>query len=670
MGPVHASVRASMVDDQHHDASHVVRPAPRTAKPAVARRRAAAPSGVSGPAAADKNPAPVVGLAGGELDGATESHIRASSGTALTNGVRARMEPAFGVDLGHVRIHRGVDVNALNADLSARAFTVGSDIFMSDSAGRSTADDGERVLAHELAHVVQQSGDRASRIVRRAVGFEFEDGSWSTFKLQPGSWLRHPPSLLNPFTWGWGSVKGGTVAPPGSEKTDDEKAVDVLPGKNIWAGAGGNHINSFLGDYNLQTAPKKGKLHKGVGYRIEPDGPYTTAGYTNRMDLEIVTSPFPETENGLAALDAALRDMRTVFSRYDAGASGEWAGGPLNMADLVSPTQHQFSTKDVYLYGGKRGGEFKPQVTSGIPLAKLPEMMRTLGGPGNETRQEVEAREPIRKLVYGKHGDPADLEKSATTALVGQAPGLAAGVVAGLVANEVIDDDAAGRRALEGLVSLALVYMVVLSIASQEGIKVQLPFLSRLSFAALFQQIPDPVRSQLAAGTWLDHLATALDGGIRLFMGLRLYEKEFIEEACAGGLDGPMVSAWLKEDVSGQRQRATRLESALGSFTRRQWLAGFINGQDLLKPTDLIAKLGRSDDPERKAVADEYGKSVGVFLRGHANTASVRDVEGEKTGSLALLENRNITNGPLTFDQAELLARTYFEWLVKLRAAT
>jgi hypothetical protein len=34
-----------------------------------------------------------------------------------------------------------------------------------------------------------------------------------------------------------------------------------------------------------------------------------------------------------------------------------------------------------------------------------------------------------------------------------------------------------------------------------------------------------------------------------------------------------------------------------------------------------------------------------------------------------VLENRNITNGPISFAEAELLARTYFRWLLELKAS-
>jgi hypothetical protein len=51
---------------------------------------------------------------------------------------------------------------------------------------------------------------------------------------------------------------------------------------------------------------------------------------------------------------------------------------------------------------------------------------------------------------------------------------------------------------------LALVYMVVLSVSSKDGIKTQIPFLSRYSFATLFGQIPGKVHDQLRVVRWID----------------------------------------------------------------------------------------------------------------------------------------------------------------------
>lgn len=111
-----------------------------------------------------RSPVPVagarIGVAGGVLDRRTTARIDAlrRSGSPLSGMVLRRMESGFGTSLGHVRVHEGPESARLNADLSARAFTSGHDIFPGGSGISPTHPDGERVLAHEIAHVLDPGG--------------------------------------------------------------------------------------------------------------------------------------------------------------------------------------------------------------------------------------------------------------------------------------------------------------------------------------------------------------------------------------------------------------------------------------------------------------------------------------------------------------------------------
>lgn len=81
------------------------------------------------------------------------------AGQALDSTVRARMEAAFGADFGGVRVHTDALADHLNQALSARAFTTGQDIFFSQDQYRPASYSGQELLAHELTHVVQQTGN-------------------------------------------------------------------------------------------------------------------------------------------------------------------------------------------------------------------------------------------------------------------------------------------------------------------------------------------------------------------------------------------------------------------------------------------------------------------------------------------------------------------------------
>jgi hypothetical protein len=117
----------------------------------------------------------VVGSAGGNVDGETaERIVRAGrGGSPLAAPVRSQMEAAFGTDLGRVRVHCGPEVADLNDRIGAQAFTMGSQVFFRDGLPDVARPAGRHLLAHELAHTVQQGGASPSRIQRK-VGFEFE----------------------------------------------------------------------------------------------------------------------------------------------------------------------------------------------------------------------------------------------------------------------------------------------------------------------------------------------------------------------------------------------------------------------------------------------------------------------------------------------------------------
>ena len=82
-------------------------------------------------------------------------------GQPLPDQIATPMGEQLGVDLSAVRVHSDGEANAVAQSLQARAFTVGSDIYFDRGAYRPGSLAGQRVLAHELAHVAQQAGGAA-----------------------------------------------------------------------------------------------------------------------------------------------------------------------------------------------------------------------------------------------------------------------------------------------------------------------------------------------------------------------------------------------------------------------------------------------------------------------------------------------------------------------------
>jgi hypothetical protein len=79
-----------------------------------------------------------------------------SGGQALAPAVRAPFERAFSTDFGDVRVHDGGGAAASARSIDAKAFTTGSDIVFGAGHLSSDTPEGQRLLAHELTHVVQQ----------------------------------------------------------------------------------------------------------------------------------------------------------------------------------------------------------------------------------------------------------------------------------------------------------------------------------------------------------------------------------------------------------------------------------------------------------------------------------------------------------------------------------
>jgi hypothetical protein len=96
----------------------------------------------------------------GELqpDLAAEIANASQGGQALSAPVREGMSQQLGHDFSGVRIHTDRRSDTLNRQLQARAFTVGNSIFFSQGAYDPHSTQGRHTLAHELTHVVQQSG--------------------------------------------------------------------------------------------------------------------------------------------------------------------------------------------------------------------------------------------------------------------------------------------------------------------------------------------------------------------------------------------------------------------------------------------------------------------------------------------------------------------------------
>ncbi|HWT11209.1 MAG TPA: DUF4157 domain-containing protein [Allosphingosinicella sp.] len=89
------------------------------------------------------------------------------SGRPLDSALRRYFEPRFGADFSRVRIHTGIAADKAARSVEALAFTYGNDVVFRSDRYSPGPGQGRRLIAHELAHVVQQRGS-GPRIQRQA----------------------------------------------------------------------------------------------------------------------------------------------------------------------------------------------------------------------------------------------------------------------------------------------------------------------------------------------------------------------------------------------------------------------------------------------------------------------------------------------------------------------
>jgi len=133
---------------------------------------------VPGPVRKDVVQKKAVGAGSGAHVDAAAVQTRLGGGAPLEGSVRARMEGAFGRDFSHVRVHTGTHAGALTSELASRAFTVGSHVAFAPGEFHPGTPVGDALLAHELAHVVQQRDGAAAGPAAKA------DGPTSTSALE------------------------------------------------------------------------------------------------------------------------------------------------------------------------------------------------------------------------------------------------------------------------------------------------------------------------------------------------------------------------------------------------------------------------------------------------------------------------------------------------------
>lgn len=104
--------------------------------------------------------------------------VVSQSGEPLSQDVRSKMQRKFDWNFSNVRVHTDAQAAGSANEVRARAYTVGNHIAFAAGQYRPASKTGQRLLAHELTHVIQQSSRSASKgsVNTRGGASSTEDG--------------------------------------------------------------------------------------------------------------------------------------------------------------------------------------------------------------------------------------------------------------------------------------------------------------------------------------------------------------------------------------------------------------------------------------------------------------------------------------------------------------
>ncbi|AFD07194.1 eCIS core domain-containing protein [Solitalea canadensis] len=143
-----------------------------------------------------------------------------TSGQSLDMGTRSFMESRFGADFNHVRIHTDENAHQSSSAINARAYTHRNHIVFGDGQYQPNTLEGKRLLAHELAHVMQQSttSNHIQRQKKTPVQSDIEN------LVKKGKWCRDSAESgkLHPGLQCYREIPAAKGHPPGDQYCFDK----------------------------------------------------------------------------------------------------------------------------------------------------------------------------------------------------------------------------------------------------------------------------------------------------------------------------------------------------------------------------------------------------------------------------------------------------------------
>jgi hypothetical protein len=156
-------------------------------------------------------------------------------GQPLDGGTRNFMEARLGANLSSINIHTGTAAAEMNRELNAKAFTVGAHIYFNEGQYQPETAQGKHLLAHELAHTMQQG----------AVSSEAQGGARGPSIQKRGPMISRKLQVLN--------------ADKEIFRTNTGKSTQTM------GQVGENYLQSLCPEGSPKVAAKTGEVSSGLG---------------------------------------------------------------------------------------------------------------------------------------------------------------------------------------------------------------------------------------------------------------------------------------------------------------------------------------------------------------------------------------------------------------------
>jgi hypothetical protein len=294
--------------------------------------------------AADGAPSGDSGMAPAGFEGAL-GRATQSGGEPLSAPVRQHMESGYGHSFEGVRIYRDSSAASLADSIGARAFTLGSNVFFGAGQYQPHTPDGRRLIAHEVAHVVQNSDGRTAQPTLWRNGTPPQ--GQTTTGTPPGQTGQAPPAGQTAPPAGPPRFTGAAGKAITKEAADGKVGTYELPALKVPTVEGGvkgasNHPNAIL-----QGVPAAGKSAMVTGQPWEFTG-RTARGSTSARQTWIKA----------AVADATLQDAlkNQVQTRFGGGGAAAAPSGGTAAPAGNTPAPLAQGTSQVYYLRPDRSG--------------------------------------------------------------------------------------------------------------------------------------------------------------------------------------------------------------------------------------------------------------------------------------------------------------------------